>query len=448
MHFKIKQGKGLKGEITVPGDKSITHRAIMLASLADGISEISGFLEGDDCLTTIKVFQKMGVSISRQEGKVLVEGKGTKGLEDPSSPLDFGNSGTSVRLCAGVLAAQEFSSSLIGDSSLSSRPMARITEPLGLMGADILSSYKGTLPIKVEPVASLKSIKYSLPVASAQVKSCLLFAGLYSEGITEIEEKITTRDHTERMFQQFGIPIEISKSKVAKLIQLNKVESINPTNINICGDFSSASFFILAALIIPNSELIIRNVGVNPTRIGFLHALRHMGANIDLQNQTNSLEPTADIVVKTSNLKGITLNTNLVANMIDEMPVFFIAASLAEGTTKVKGAKELRTKESDRLQVMSEALDSFGVKFRLEDDGITIYGIGKDGTFRSTEIDSSGDHRIAMASSIGSLRADGETSILDCLNVNTSFPNFVDVCRQVGINIEKYEQSDSSSYNN
>jgi len=437
MQFKIKKGNGLKGEITVPGDKSMSHRAIMLASLADGKSEISGFLEGEDCLATIEVFKKMGVNISRREGIFIVEGKGLKGLKDPSGPLDFGNSGTSVRLCSGVLAAQEFSSTLVGDSSLSSRPMTRITEPLGLMGANASSTEKGTLPIKIEPVDSLNSIKYSLPVPSAQVKSCLLFAGLYAEGITEIEEKITTRDHTERMFKQFGIPIDVSQSKGSKLIRLNKVEGINPTNIDICGDFSSASFFILAALITPNSELLLKNVGVNPTRIGFLHALRHMGANIELQKKIDSFEPTADILVRTSSLKGITLNKNLVANMIDEMPAFFVAASLAEGTTKVKDAKELRAKESDRLQVMSEALDSFGVKFRLEDEGITINGLGKNGTFKTAEIDSHGDHRIAMASSIGSLRSDGETSVLDCFNVNTSFPNFIDACKEVGINIEK-----------
>ena len=437
MKFKVQKGNGLKGEITVPGDKSISHRAILLASLADGNSEISGFLEGEDCLATIEVFQKMGVNISRREGVFVVEGKGLKGLKDPSSPLNFGNSGTSVRLCSGVLAAQEFSSTLIGDSSLSSRPMTRITEPLGLMGANTSSTEEGTLPIRIEPVDSLKSIKYSLPVPSAQVKSCLLFAGLYSQGITEIEEKIATRDHTERMFEQFGIPIDVSQSKAAKLIKLNKVEAINPTNIDICGDFSSASFFILAALTTPNSELFLKNIGINPTRIGFLHALRHMGANIELQNEIDSFEPTADILVRTSHLKGITLNTNLVANMIDEMPAFFIAAALAEGTTKVKDAKELRTKESDRLQVMSEALDSFGVKFRLEDDGIIINGLEKTGSFKTAEINSYGDHRIAMASSIGALRSDGETSILDCFNINTSFPNFIDVCKEIGINIEK-----------
>ena len=437
MKFTIQKGNGLKGEISVPGDKSISHRAIMLASLANGNSEISGFLEGEDCLATIEVFKKMGVNISKNEEKFVVEGRGLHGLASPSSPLDFRNSGTSVRLCSGVLAAQQFSSILLGDSSLSSRPMTRITEPLELMGANTISTEEGTLPIRIEPVESLKSIKYSLPVASAQVKSCILFAGLYSKGITEIEEKVTTRDHTERMFNQFGIPIDIFQSKAAKIIQMSRVEVINPSNIYICGDFSSASFFILAALITPNSELLLKNVGVNPTRIGFLHALKHMGANIELQNEIDSFEPTADILVKTSNLKGITLNTNLVANMIDEMPAFFIAASLAEGTTKVKDAKELRTKESDRLQSMSEVLDSFGVKFQLKDDGIIINGLGKEGTFKASEINSFGDHRIAMASSIGSLRADGESTIIDCLNVNTSFPNFVDVCNQVGIDIKQ-----------
>jgi len=437
MKFTIQKGNGLKGEISVPGDKSISHRAIMLASLANGNSEISGFLEGEDCLATIEVFKKMGVNISKNEEKFVVEGRGLHGLASPSSPLDFRNSGTSVRLCSGVLAAQQFSSTLLGDSSLSSRPMTRITEPLELMGANTISTEEGTLPIRIEPVESLKSIKYSLPVASAQVKSCILFAGLYSKGITEIEEKVTTRDHTERMFNQFGIPIDISQSKAAKIIQMSRVEVINPSNIYICGDFSSASFFILAALITPNSELLLKNVGVNPTRIGFLHALKHMGANIELQNEIDSFEPTADILVKTSNLQGITLNTNLVANMIDEMPAFFIAASLAEGTTKVKDAKELRTKESDRLQSMSEVLDSFGVKFQLKDDGIIINGLGKEGTFKASEINSFGDHRIAMASSIGSLRADGESTIIDCLNVNTSFPNFVDVCKQVGIDIKQ-----------
>ena len=436
MQFKILQGKGLRGDITIPGDKSISHRAVMLASLAEGKSKISGLLEGEDCLSTVEVFKKLGVSISKEEEEYIVEGKGLQGLNEPISSLDFGNSGTSVRLCAGLLAAQEFSSTLIGDSSLSSRPMRRIIDPLSLMGADIAGSEDGTLPLKIQPSDSLKPITYSLPVASAQVKSCLMFASLYAQGVTELEEKVITRDHTERMFKQFNIPVEINRLKESNLIKVENVEYIAPQDINICGDFSSASFFILAGLITPDSEILIRNIGINPSRIGFLHALRHMGANIELQKTGGSVEPTANIIARTSELKGITLNTNLVANMIDEMPAFFIAASLADGVTKVTDAKELRTKESDRLQVMSEALNSFGVKFRLQKDGILINGLGKEGTFKGAEIDSHGDHRIAMASSIGSLRSDSETIILDCLNVDTSFPNFIEVCKDVGIEIE------------
>jgi len=436
-HFKITPGEGLKGEIDVPGDKSISHRAIILSSLAEGRSEISGLLEGEDCLSTISVFNNMGVDISTENGNYFVEGNGLKGLEKPISSLDFGNSGTSIRLCSGILSAQDFGSTLIGDDSLSTRPMDRIVEPLSFMGADISGTKEGTLPINIEPVDSLIGIKYSLPVASAQVKSCIMFASLYAEGVSEIEETVTTRDHTETMFKQFDIPVEVSRQKKANLIKVGKVDVVKPRNINICGDFSSASFFILAALISPNSHLIIRNVGINKTRIGFLHALRHMGADIELQNKIDSFEPTADISVKSSNLKGISLNTNLVANMIDEMPAFFIAASLAEGITKVKDAKELRTKESDRLQVMSEVLEAFGVKYHLNEDGIIIHGLGKEGVFRAAEINSHGDHRIAMAGSIASLRADGESRINDCNNVSTSFPNFLDTCAKVGIKIEE-----------
>ena len=264
-----------------------------------------------------------------------------------------------------------------------------------------------------------------------------MLAALYAEGVTKIEEGFVTRDHTENMFKQFGIPLNIENSDSKKSISLGNINSINPTNINICGDFSSAAFFIVAGLICPESELLIKNVGINKTRIGLLHALRHMGANIQLINQTENIEPTADISVKSSNLKGITLNTNLVANMIDEMPVFFIAAALSDGVTIVKDAKELRTKESDRLQAMADSLSSFGVKHELEEDGIKIYGLGSKGVLNSTNINSHGDHRIAMASAIGSLRSENEVNVLDCINVNTSFPNFVDTCKEIGIEIEQ-----------
>tara|TARA_B110001454_G_scaffold660_1_gene521 strand:+ start:188 stop:985 length:798 start_codon:yes stop_codon:yes gene_type:complete len=262
-----------------------------------------------------------------------------------------------------------------------------------------------------------------------------MFAGLYANGPVTVIEHLETRNHTELMFQQFGIAVEVNETGKARKIKVTPPKSFLATDINIPADFSSASFFILAALITPESELLIKNVGINKTRVGFLHALRHMGANIELKNETNSFEPTADILVKTSNLKGITLNTRLVANMIDEMPAFFIAAALAEGTTKVKDAKELRAKESDRLQAMSEVLEAFGARFHLNGDGIVINGLGKDGVFNPSKINSHGDHRIAMASSIASLRVKGETIITDCNNVNTSFPNFIDVSREAGINI-------------
>jgi len=435
MDFRVKAGSKLTGEVQLPGDKSISHRSIMCAALAEGTTTINSFLEGEDCLATLDAFSKMGVNINRTDNKVVVQGVGLNGLKKPDSDLYLGNSGTSMRLMSGILSGQSFSTVLTGDSSLSSRPMERIISPLKLMGSDISSSDEGKPPIEIQPSPGLNSLSYDLPIASAQIKSCLMFAGLYANGPVTVTEHLRTRNHTELMFQQFGIEVEVIELSKARQITVIPPKSFLATDINVPADFSSASFFILAALITPESELLIKNVGINKTRIGFLHALRHMGANIELQNEINSFEPTADILVKTSDLKGISLNTALVANMIDEMPAFFIAAALAEGITKVKDAKELRAKESDRLQAMSEVLQAFGVKSHLNGDGIVINGLGKDGLFKSSEINSYGDHRIAMASSIASLRAEGETTIIDCHNVNTSFPNFIDVSREVGINI-------------
>ena len=435
MDFRVKAGSKLTGEVQLPGDKSISHRSIMCAALAEGTSVINGFLNGEDCLATLDAFSKMGVSIDRTDNKVVVQGVGLRGLKKPDSDLYLGNSGTSMRLMSGILAGQNFSTVLTGDHSLSARPMERVVTPLSLMGSNISTNIEGKPPIGIQPSPGLNSLSYDLPIASAQIKSCLMFAGLYANGPVTVTEHLRTRNHTELMFQEFGIEVEVNESSKARKITVIPPKSFLATDINVPADFSSASFFILAALITPESELLIKNVGINKTRIGFLHALRHMGANIELQNEINSLEPTADILVKTSDLKGISLNTALVANMIDEMPAFFIAAALAEGITKIKDVKELRAKESDRLQAMSEALESFGVKFHLNGDGIVINGLGKDGVFKASKISSHGDHRIAMASSIASLRAEGETTIIDCHNVNTSFPNFIDVCREVGINI-------------
>ena len=436
MDYLVKPAESIKGEIKVPGDKSITHRAMMLASIASGQSRLTGVLEGEDCLATKKVFEHLGVNFIKEDDDLIVEGVGIKGLRQPERELDFGNSGTGIRLSSGLLVAQNFATELIGDSSLSERPMSRIVEPLSLMGANI-SSNQGTLPLNILPTTCLRGITFSLPVASAQVKSALLLAGLYAEGYTEVKEDKITRNHTETIFNEFGIPVEVNKSKNSRSIRVSKSDKINPKDINIPSDFSSASFFILAALITPKSHLRIRGVGINETRIGFLHALRHMGGKIDIQNIQNGPEPIADLLIESSKLKGITLNTKLVANMIDEMPAFFIAASLAEGTTIVKGAEELRTKESDRLEAMANALGSLGVKFKLNQDGIVIHGLGDKGQFKASEINSLGDHRIAMASSIASLRADGEVRIVDCDNVGTSFPDFIEVCGDIGIKIKE-----------
>ena len=436
MDYLVNPADSIKGEIKVPGDKSITHRAIMLASIASGQSRLSGVLEGEDCLATKKVFELMGVNFIKEDDNLIVEGVGIKGLRQPERELDFGNSGTGIRLSSGILVAQNFATELIGDSSLSERPMSRIVEPLSLMGANI-SSNQGTLPLNILPTSSLRGITFSLPVASAQVKSALLLAGLYAEGYTEVKEDKITRNHTETIFNEFGIPVEVNKSKNSRSIRVSKSDKINPKDINIPSDFSSAAFFILAALITPKSHLRIRGVGINETRIGFLHALRHMGGKIDIQNIQNGPEPIADLLIESSKLKGITLNTKLVANMIDEMPAFFIAASLAEGTTIVKDAEELRAKESDRLEAMANSLGSLGVKFKLNQDGIVIHGLGDNGQFKASEINSLGDHRIAMASSIASLRADGEVRIVDCDNVGTSFPDFIEVCGDIGIKIKE-----------
>ncbi len=436
MDYLVKPAESIKGEIKVPGDKSITHRAMMLASIASGQSRLTGVLEGEDCLATKKVFEHLGVNFIKEDDDLIVEGVGIKGLRQPERELDFGNSGTGIRLSSGILVAQNFATELIGDSSLSERPMSRIVEPLSLMGANI-SSNQGTLPLNILPTSSLRGITFSLPVASAQVKSALLLAGLYAEGYTEVKEDKITRNHTETIFNEFGIPVEVNKSKNSRSIRVSKSDKINPKDINIPSDFSSAAFFILAALITPKSHLRIRGVGINETRIGFLHALRHMGGKIDIQNIQNGPEPIADLLIESSKLKGITLNTKLVANMIDEMPAFFIAASLAEGTTIVKDAEELRAKESDRLEAMANALGSLGVKFKLNQDGIVIHGLGDKGQFKASEINSLGDHRIAMASSIASLRADGEVRIVDCDNVGTSFPDFIEVCGDIGIKIKE-----------
>jgi len=436
MDFSISPGDPLRGEISLPGDKSISHRALMCASLANGTSNIKGFLTGEDCLTTLDIFSNMGVKIKRNDEELEIDGVGLFGLSSPNKELDFRNSGTAMRLVAGIMVGQKFPSRLVGDRSLSLRPMKRIVQPLREMGANMSCKKDGTPPIVIYPVNNkLSSFAYDLPIPSAQVKSCLMFASLYAEGPVVIKEKTQTRDHTEKMFESFKVPISISKTPYLKEITIRSNYELKARNIEIGGDFSSASFFIVAALINKDSHLIIRNVGVNETRTGLLTVLKEMGADINLSYFSNTEEPTADIEVKSSKLHAIEVDPDLIPNLIDELPIFFIAAASAEGITSIKGAEELRLKESDRLLAMSKSLGALGVKYELFQDGINIHGKGSKVLFNNSDINSFGDHRIAMASTIACTKTKGTSRIMNCDNVNTSFPNFVDTCCKVGLKV-------------
>ena len=435
MHLKLSKSKNLKGQVTIPGDKSISHRSIILSSLAEGTSEISGFLKGEDCLATLNSFKKMGVKIEEEDEKISVHGVGLHGLKKPTENLYLGNSGTSMRLLAGLLSGQKFSTILTGDSSLSSRPMKRILEPLKEMGASITAS-TNTAPLSIEPSNKLNGISYELPIASAQVKSCILLAGLYADSNTQVIESYLTRDHTEKMFKKFGIEIDESYKDSKKIIKISPPRKLNPSTLNIPGDFSSASFFIVAGLIIPNSEITLKNVGINSSRTALIKVLTQMGANIKIKNIKDDYEKTADIEIKTSNLKAIVLDEELIPNLIDELPILFIAASFARGKTIIRGVEELRTKESDRLEAMSNSLRVLGVESKSYSDGIDI--TGKSSLKSSVIIDSFGDHRIAMASSIACSMLDGENIIKNVENIQTSFPNFIETCGSLGIRAESF----------
>lgn len=440
MDLIVNPGKALKGEILIPGDKSISHRSIMCAALAEGDSIIRGFSKGEDCLATLDAFSKMGVNIDQHDNEIVVHGVGLQGLKKPNSDIYLGNSGTSMRLMSGLLCGQSFSSTLKGDASLSSRPMERIVTPLTIMGAKISSGKGGCPPLEINPSEKLKAFSYELPIASAQVKSCLMFAGLYAEGPVVIKEKLQTRDHTELMFRKFGINVSIEEPEGLKEIHVLPTKSMDATDINIPGDFSSAAFFVLGALINPGSDLKLVNIGINKTRIALLKVLKEMGADITLSNVINEYEPYANIYIKASRLKGITLNPKLVPNLIDEMPVLFIAAALAKGTTRIRGAKELRFKESNRLEAMARTLKLFGVKHKLFEGGIDIEGVDQsesDLPLNSADIDSFGDHRIAMASIIAALRSKGPCKIKNCANISTSFPSFIDLSKKIGITLNK-----------
>lgn len=427
-NFECLPGGAISGLIRVPGDKSISHRSIILSAIARGVSHISGFLQGEDSLNTLRAFQAMGVSIERNADKVCVEGVGLHGLCKPENPLDMGNSGTAMRLMLGLLAGQAFDATLTGDESLSSRPMNRVIEPLRTMNAKIDSRPGGMAPLEVHAQSQLKAIDYRMPVASAQVKSCLILATLYVEGKSTISESAATRDHTERMLRGFGCEVDTNGSNIS----IKGGQTLYACDIEIPADISSAAFFLVAGSIAPESEITLQHVGINPTRTGVIEILKLMGADIMLFNKREiGGEPVADIRVRSAELKGIKIPKSLVPLAIDEFPVLFIAAACAKGETQLSGAEELRVKESDRIQVMADGLKTLGIEAKPTADGISIQG----GNIGGGVVESHGDHRIAMAFSVASLRASETISIRDCANVNTSFPGFIDLARQVGMKV-------------
>jgi len=427
--LRIAPGGALQGTVRVPGDKSISHRSIMLAALADGRSDIEGFLEGEDSLATLQAFRAMGVEIDRPgPGRVVVEGVGLHGLQPASGSIDLGNSGTSMRLLAGLLAGQSFDSELTGDASLSGRPMRRVTGPLAGMGAEISTTSDGTAPLRIHGGRSLHGIDYVLEVASAQVKSALLLAGLYATGTTRLTEPAPTRDHTERMLVGLGYPVE----RDGPTVTLRGGGRLSGGSLAVPGDLSSAAFFLVGASIAPGSELLLTGVGINPTRTGIIDILRLMGASIEVGNERlQGGEPVADLRVVARPLRGIEIPVELVPLAIDEFPALFVAAACAEGTTVLRGAAELRVKESDRIGVMADGLRTLGIAAELTADGMLIHG----GQLTAGRVSSHGDHRVAMAFTMAALRAEGEIVIDECRNVATSFPGFAELAAGAGLRI-------------
>ncbi|WP_324693614.1 3-phosphoshikimate 1-carboxyvinyltransferase [Candidatus Thiothrix phosphatis] len=428
LQFIVQPGGSLRGSVRVPGDKSISHRSIMLGSLAEGDTHVSGFLQGEDCLCTLKAFRAMGVAIEgpTEEGRVTIHGVGLHGLQAPAHALDMGNSGTSMRLMSGLMSGQAFDVRMTGDASLSKRPMKRVTAPLAEMGAVIDATPNGTPPLLVHGGCKLKGMHYDMPMASAQVKSSILLAGLYADGETSVTEPAPTRDHTERMLRGFGYAVKTAGNRIS----LQGGGKLTAANIDVPADISSAAFFMVGASIAENSELLLEHVGINPTRTGIIDILRLMGADLELLNGREvGGEPVADIRVRSAKLKGVQIPEALVPLAIDEFPVLFVAAAFAEGRTVLTGAEELRVKESDRIQVMADGLLACGVDAQPTADGIII----NPGNFSGGVIDSHGDHRIAMAFTMAALRATQPVIINDCANVNTSFPGFVDLAARAGV---------------
>lgn len=430
LRYDVQPGGHLSGRIRVPGDKSISHRAVMFGALADGITTVEGFLTGEDCLCTMKAFQAMGVTIERTgETSLKIHGAGLHGLKSPAQPLDLGNSGTSMRLMAGLMSGQHFTTTLIGDASLSKRPMKRVIGPLTQMGARIESN-DGRAPLNILPHQNLHGIRYESPVASAQVKSGILLAGLYAKGRTEVTEPEASRDHTERMLRAFGVQVDARPGYAA----LEGGQSLRAAQIQVPADISSAAFYMVGAAIVPGSDIILVDVGINPTRTGIIDVLRAMGAQIELTNLRQfGDEPVADIRVRGGELRGIRIGKELVAAAIDEFPIIFIAAAFARGETLVEGAEELRVKESDRIQSMCDGLRALGISALARPDGMRVLG----GRMHGGQVDSRGDHRIAMSFSIAALRAEQPIRILDCDNVNTSFPGFAALARQSGLRLHE-----------
>lgn len=417
---------GLRGEVNIPGDKSISHRCIMFGSIASGTTEISNFLQGADCLATINCFRKMGIEIENQEEKIIVHGKGLHGLTAPTEILDVGNSGTTTRLISGILVGQPFESKLSGDNSLNSRPMKRIMEPLTKMGGHISSILRnGCAPLYIAP-GKLHGIHYDSPVASAQVKSSILLAGLYADGETSVTEPSLSRNHTELMLKEFGADIrsqfDLNTSKATAFIR--PCSELYGQKIMVPGDISSAAYFIAAGLLVPDSEILIKNTGINATRAGILKVCEDMGANITLLNErTEGGEAIADILVRTSKLHGTTISGDIIPTLIDEIPIIAIMAAAAEGTTIIKDAAELKVKETNRIETVVDNLKAMGCDIIATDDGMIIHG-GK--TLHGTTIHTLLDHRIAMAFSIAALIAEDTTRILDSKCVDVSYPTFYD----------------------
>ena len=433
--FEAHPARGVSGSMAVPGDKSISHRAMMLSGIADGTSEVTGFLASEDCLASLSAMRALGVHIEQPSPThVVIHGVGLRGLQDAQRVLDMGNAGTAMRLFTGLLSAQAFDSRLIGDASLMRRPMERVAKPLREMGADV-RTHGGTPPVDIGGGRRLHGIEYRMPVASAQVKSAVLLAALYADAATTVVAPALSRDHSERMLASCGVRLDIDGLRTT----LHPPKALANQRLDVPGDFSSAAFFIVAGLLGAADEgLLIRNVGMNPTRTGLLDILRTMGASIEVcKPRESGAEPVADLLVRASRLRGIQVPAELVPLAIDELPVLFIAAACAAGETVVTGAEELRVKESDRISAMSAGLDSLGVVHRVLPDGMRIEGRGTGPAFSGGEVDSCGDHRIAMSFAVASLRAAKSISIRDVANVATSFPGFVDLARSAGLDISE-----------